>query len=143
MTKNVLVQVKGTQTRRYEPEDSGEIIESITTGTYYKRNGCHYLFYEECLGDPEDVVKNRIKIRPDAVEITKTGSTGACMNFELGKKNISLYQTMYGQMEMASLTDIIQIEEKPDVFHLYLRYELDVNNQYSCDNQIEITVTPN
>ncbi len=143
MKKDVLVQVRGTQTTRFGQNDSQETMESVTAGLYYERNGCCYLFYEECLGDLGDVVKNRMEIRPESVKITKTGSIRACMNFELGKKNITFYQTAYGQIEVAFLTDIIQIETAEDFFRLYLRYELEMNRQYSSDNQIEITVTPN
>ena len=143
MKKDVLVQVKGIRTNRYEPNEEEEAVESITAGTYYKRNGSHYILYEECLGDPEDMVKNRVKIRPDTVEMTRTGSAAANMQFQLGKKNISLYQTMYGEMEMAILTELIQIEESDHQFCLQLRYELEINNRYCSDNQIEITLTPN
>ncbi len=143
MTKDVLVQVKGIRTNRFAPEEEAEMIESITVGTYYKRNGSHYILYEECLGDSEDIVKNRVKIRPDLVEITKTGSVNANMNYELGKKQLMLYHTMYGDMEMSTLTEMIQIQEKEDEFSVILHYELEINNQYSSDNQIEIIIKSN
>lgn len=143
MTKQVLVQVKGIRTNRFAPEEEPEIVESITVGTYYKRNGSYYILYEECLGDAEDVVKNRIKIRQDLVEIVKTGSANTNMNFELGKKQMSLYKTIYGDMEMSTFTEIIQIEERKDELSVMLHYELEINNQYSSDNQIEIVVKSN
>lgn len=143
MTKQVLIQVKGIRTNRFAPEEEAEIVESITTGTYYKRNGSYYILYEECLGDVEDIVKNRVKIRPDLVEIVKTGSANTNMSFELGKKQMSLYKTIYGDMEVSTFTEIIQIEEMKDELSVMLHYELEINNEYSSDNQIEIIVKSN
>lgn len=143
MTKQVVVQVKGIRTNRFLPKEEPEVVESITIGTYYKRNGSYYILYDECLGDKEDIVKNRVKVRPDLVEIVKTGSANANMNFELGKKQMTLYKTMYGDMEMSTFTELIQIDEQKDELNVMLQYELEINNQYSSDNRIEIIVKSN
>lgn len=54
MTKDVLVTVKGLETG-YDNEDSMEIVCS---GTYYFRNGKHYIKYEEIM---EETMRLNIK----------------------------------------------------------------------------------
>ena len=48
MTKEVLVRISGLQMAVNDAEDQGdEPIEIISAGTYFFKNGTHYLFFEE------------------------------------------------------------------------------------------------
>ena len=44
MTKEVLVTISGLQ---FSPETESESVELITSGSYYKKNGKHYIIYDE------------------------------------------------------------------------------------------------
>ena len=44
MTKEVLVTISGLQ---FSPETENESVELITSGSYYKKNGKHYIIYDE------------------------------------------------------------------------------------------------
>ena len=46
MTKEVLVKISGLQ---FAGEAENEPVEVITTGDYYKRNGKHYILYDEIM----------------------------------------------------------------------------------------------
>ena len=43
MTKEVLVTISGLQ---FSPETESESVELITSGSYYKKNGKHYIIYD-------------------------------------------------------------------------------------------------
>ncbi len=48
MTKDVLLSISGLQFAAKEEEDV-EPVEVITAGGYYKKNGKHYIMYDEVM----------------------------------------------------------------------------------------------
>ena len=59
MTKDVLVKISGLQFA--EDQDNGP-VEIITTGNYYKKNGKHYILYDEVQEGFDGVTKSVIKV---------------------------------------------------------------------------------
>ena len=80
MTSDVLITIKGLQMAL----DSSDCLEIITNGKYFKKNGKHYVLYEEVVEDQR--VSNMIKIHDETVEITKKGLASVQMFFETGRK---------------------------------------------------------
>ncbi|WP_310603054.1 DUF1934 domain-containing protein [Anaerosporobacter sp.] len=134
MTKDVLVTIAGLQ---FEV-DSEEPIEVITAGQYFCKNEKHYILYEEILEDMKAVCKNRIKISSDMVEILKTGASNVHMVFEVGKKNLTYYNTPFGNLLIGIDTTKIVCNESEDVIELNIEYGLEVN--YSHVSECSITV---
>ena len=60
MTKQVLLSIVGSQTA----EGESDSIELVTVANYYKRNGHHYILYEE-IPEENQVVKNTLKFDAD------------------------------------------------------------------------------
>ena len=96
MTKDVLVTISGLQIMSMA-EDS-EPVEVITAGDYYKKNNKHYVIYDEVTEGFDGTTKNIIKLQEDCVDITKRGITNVHMVFEKNKKNITCYQTPFGNL---------------------------------------------
>ena len=65
MTKDVLVKISGLQFA--EDQDNGP-VEIITTGNYYKKNGKHYILYDEVQEGFDGVTKSVIKVNDDFLE---------------------------------------------------------------------------
>ena len=63
MTKDVLVTISGLQ---FIPEgtEPPEPVEVTCPGTYYKKNGKHYVMYEEIIDGFSEVTKNTLKLHP-------------------------------------------------------------------------------
>lgn len=142
MTKDVLVQVKGIQSRYDMPEDQAEVLENFTRGMYYQKNGKQYLFYEEYLEGEEQPVKNSVRVEPEMLTITKKGAVESSMVFVPGEKTNSLYQSPVGALELSCNTDLLTIEEQLDLVKIVLEYTLEMNQSYVSDNRVEITVRP-
>lgn len=138
MTKEVLVTISGLQ---FEI-DNEEPIEVITSGQYFTKNEKHYILYDEILEDMNDVCKNRIKIGEDQVDILKTGASNVHMIFETGKKNLTYYNTPFGNLMIGIDTTKIKFEEKEDSINLMIEYGLDVNYSHVSDCNITVKVTP-
>lgn len=56
-------------------EESGEQepVEVMTTGSYYKKNGHHFLIYDEATEGFDMMTHNMIKFTENALEVRKRG----------------------------------------------------------------------
>ena len=95
MTKDVLLTISGLQ---FAQDMDAEPIQIVTAGSYYKKNGKHYVVYEEVMEGFEGTTKNLIKMSEDYLDITKKGVANVHMVFEKDKKNVTYYETPYGML---------------------------------------------
>lgn len=135
MTKDILVSVTGIQ---FEIDEE-EVIEVITSGNYYCKNGKHYILYEE-QDEQQGVTKNRIKIEPSRVEMKKNGAITTNMIFEEGKENITYYNTGFGTLLVQVKTSSITFLEQEDFIYVKILYSMDVNYAHVSDCRVEIKV---
>ena len=70
MTKDVLVSVRGAHIADGETNN----LEVITAGSYYFKNGKHYIIYDEILEGEEGSIRNTIKANADSVDMIKGGA---------------------------------------------------------------------
>lgn len=136
MTKDVLVTVSGILTG---PEDADR-IELTTGGSYYYKNGKHYILYEETGEDVDSVVKNTVVIGDDHVDVRKKGAVDAQMSFHEGCKLNSFYTSVFGQLELGIITDRIEMKEEENRLELSLKYQLEINNEYVSENCLRMLV---
>lgn len=137
MTKEVLITIRGLQNG---PQTDGEPIEMITTGEYFYKNNKHYILYEEVMEGDTNITKNRIKIAPGMLELTKNGVVSVHMLFEEHKMNITHYHTPYGALEMGIDTKQVLIDEEEDCLQVSVTYALEMNQEFLADCDISITV---
>ncbi|CUX24478.1 DUF1934 domain-containing protein [Clostridium sp. C105KSO13] len=143
MTKDVLISISGLHMEGFSgaAEEENEAIEVVTPGSYYWRNGKHYIIYEEVTEGIPGTTKNKIKITgSDTVEIMKTGLSNTHMIFEKNKKNLTYYQTPYGQMLIGVKTRNMEINVTEDDIDIYVDYEMDVNYQPLADCKIKMEI---
>ncbi|MEE1248607.1 MAG: DUF1934 domain-containing protein [Lachnospiraceae bacterium] len=137
MTKDVLLSIKGLQ---FANEQDTEPVEVITSGDYYKRNGKHYILYDEVMEGFEGVTKNIIKLKDDCLDVTKKGVTNVHMMFEKNKKNITYYNTPFGSIMIGIDAKDIQIEEKNESISVHVSYGLEVNYEHMADCNIIMNI---
>ena len=84
MTKDVLVSISGLQMAVNEMESNDdEPIEVVSAGTYYFKDGKHYIFFEEVEEGVSQVTKTQIRIRgKESLEVIKKGVSNTHMIFE-------------------------------------------------------------
>lgn len=136
MNKEVLVSISGLQF----VEDNKDAIEMITVGDYYKKNGKHYLMFEETQEGFEGTTKNMIKFNEHMVDITKKGITNVHMVFEEKQKNMTYYDTPFGNLLIGLSTNNIDIEEEESTINIKIDYSLDINYEFVSDCKISISV---
>lgn len=137
MTKDVLLSIKGLQ---FANEQDTEPVEVITSGDYYKRNGKHYILYDEVMEGFEGVTKNIIKLKENCLDVTKKGVTNVHMMFEKNKKNITYYNTPFGSIMIGIDAKNIKIEEKEESILVNVSYGLEVNYEHMADCNIVMNI---
>ncbi len=138
MTKDVLVIISGLQIVK-QSQDS-EPVELIAAGTYYKKNGKHYILYDEVTEGCSGITKNRIKLQDGCVDITKQGVMNAHMIFEKDRNNITCYETPYGSLMFGIHAKEIRILEEEDDISVDVDYVLELNYEYLADCNIKMEI---
>ena len=119
--------------------DEDEPIEVISAGTYLRKADTHYLSYEEADEDGK-ITKNRIKITPESIEMTKQGNITTQMIFMEVQKQYTCYETPFGELTLGMTTKRIKITEEEQQIAAELRYDLEVNGAYMSECELDINV---
>lgn len=138
MTKQVLLSIIGSQS----VDADSDSIELVTVANYYKRNGHHYILYEEVPDGEDSVVKNTLKFDSSFFEMTKKGAVNTQLLFSPGASNSTYYSTPAGPMAVSVTTAKYTLTEKDNYIEVYIQYALDINYSYSAENEILIRVAP-
>ena len=137
MTKDVLVKISGLQFA--EDQDNGP-VEIITTGNYYKKNGKHYILYDEVQEGFDGVTKSVIKVNDDFLDVNKKGVTNVHMMFEKNKKNMSYYNTPFGNLLVGINATDVKVNETEDNIDIKVDYQLEVNYEHLAECSISMNL---
>lgn len=138
MTKEVLLSIAGSQFSGMESDS----IELVTVANYYKRNGHHFILYDEVPEQEDFVIKNTLKFDGTFFEMTKKGGVNAQMLFNPKQSNTTYYTTPVGPMSMNVTTITYQLTEEENYMEIYIKYILDINFNYTTENEILIRIAP-
>ncbi len=136
MTKDVIVSISGLQM----DIDQKIPVEVITMGNYYYKNGKHYILFDEMAEDDGGWTKNTIKIGDNRVDVIKKGESNIHMVFEPDTKNMTCYQTPYGNLMVGINTLGISYSEDDLNINTQIDYALDVNYSHLSDCSIKINI---
>ena len=137
MTKDVWISLRGLQ---FSGDESGDNIESSVSGTYYEKNGKHYVIYEEVIEGLQKPVMNKLKFGEHFLELSRSGSLSVCMMFEENKKHMADYHTPYGKLTLGNDTKKFRMVNETDKMKLDIEYTLEQNNEYLADCKILIEI---
>ena len=138
MTQKVLLTLLGLQSGQ-GGEDANQ-IETVSEGEYYKKNGKHYVIFEETVEGLDRKTKSKLKFDESTVEVFRSGPMSAHMIFRENEKNLTGYNTPFGQILMGIDTKKIQINEQEHRIIVDVDYSLDVNDEFMSDCHMEIDI---
>lgn len=141
MTKEVWLRIKGLQFLEGQEDDVDEPVEVITLATYFEKEGRHYIKYVETLEDFGGDVQNLIKIGENSLEVIKKGIASTHMVFEKNKKNVSCYDTPFGNLLIGITATDIDMREEADTLEVSVTYSLEVNYEFMAECTIHIMVS--
>ena len=133
MTKKVRLTITGVQTG-FGQEDVSEVI---TVADYYEKGRKRFLFYSEYTEDHQ-IIKNRLTMDPDYVELKKTGNGSSLLTFRQGRLEHCWYQSPVGPMELTSDTRLIDLKISEDNLSLHLVYSLIMNGTLMSDYKLTV-----
>lgn len=136
MKRPVIVSIKSRQTAGGQ----GESIETVTPGTFYRKEGAYYVVYDETEISGMKGTTTTIKIEEDKVSIIRFGTTSSRMNFRAGFKDVNLYRTPYGITEFCINPETVNINMGEDGGEIQLVYELEDSGNKTSVNQLSIDV---
>ena len=139
MTKDIFVSIKGLQAMGEDQEDE---VELIIPGNYCKRGDMHYIQYEEVTEGMEGTTRNLIKIQDKYMEVTKKGLTNTHMVFEEEKKNMTYYETPFGNLLVGIAATNVTMNETEDQIDVKVDYALEINYEHLADCTIDVKVRP-
>ena len=142
MTKDVLVSISGLQMAVNEMESNDdEPIEVVSAGTYYFKDGKHYIFFEEVAEGIPGVTKTQIRLTgKDTLEVMKKGISNMHMVFEKGRTNRCFYKTSFGELELGICTSELLVDEQENNINIRAEYALDVNYEPLAECTIRINI---
>lgn len=137
MTKEVLVSIRGMQMLTQDFEDE---VEVVAKGSYLNKEGKHYIRYEEVVEGMEGTIQNLIKVGGDTMEVTKRGLTNVHMIFEKDKKNVTYYETPFGNLRVGIAATDINVRDSAENIDVVVKYALDVNYEHLADCTINMNI---
>lgn len=138
MDSDVILSITGLHINELITEDEG--IEVISPGKYYNKNGKHYILFDEVVPETKEIIKTRLKIEPNRIEITKGGALNTRLLFEKDRINVSQYNTPYGDITIGTTTKQMNVTEEPGLIEVFILYALEINNEWSADCNVKIVV---
>ena len=135
MTKDVLITISGVQ---FDIED--EAIELVTDGTYYLKNGKHYIFYEEQPESNGPVINNMVKFNENSFEMTKKGGSNSHLLFNKERKTSTVYHTSAGPIQIDTVTRNFSVTETEQELTVKINYTLDINYNFISECEVNFKV---
>jgi len=137
MKKEVYIQIKGIQRNEFESDET----ELLTQGFLFERNGKHYLVYDESETTGFQNCRTTLKLDcSDKVTMRRIGPTRSELIIEKGVRNVGLYGTAVGDLQIGVFADTIKNELTDQGGKVYFKYQLDVNSVFLSENEIFIDV---
>lgn len=144
MTKEVFVRISGLQAIAGAAENPEEDpIEILCAGTYYYRNGKHYVRFEEACEGARQITKTQIKWEDEnRLEVSRRGPVSVRMVFEKNRTNNCIYETPFGRLCLGIYMEQMQIREQEDDICIRAKYTLAVNCEPLADCALSIRICP-
>lgn len=139
MKKEVLIDIKGI----YNQDGEEDAIELFTTGSYYKRNGCYCISYEESEMTGFEGTHTLVQVEDGGKKVTlqRTGTSKSQLIIERGVRHQCHYDTGAGGAMMIGVSgDRIVSDLGSAGGKLEFSYSLDINTLLASENTVYINV---
>ncbi|MTI48880.1 DUF1934 domain-containing protein [Sporosalibacterium faouarense] len=134
--KEVQLTIKGKQT-----SVEGEVnnIEMVTEGKFYEKRGAYYIVYDESEITGMEGSTTTLRIEDNVVSMKRFGSNTSKLTFEKGKKHVTEYETVYGNMPIEVSTSKVDIDiSELGIGSIDLAYRLDISGIIESTNKLLI-----
>lgn len=120
--------------------DEEELIEVVTPGNFYKKENYYYAVYEETELSGMRGTTTTLKIGKDKFSLIRMGSTSAKMDFDKKTKNVSMYNTPYGTLELKIETKDLDIDINDNGGSVMVNYNMSLSGQTPYNTMLKINI---
>lgn len=137
--KRVWLSIKGSTCGDQAVPD---ITEFLTEGDFYREQDTSCFSYEETEVLGMEGTTTTVKVDDGKVSVIRLGSVNSLMEFEEGKRNVTLYSTPYGDFSMGVVTRGVQVayDDRRAPVRVKVDYNLEIKGLASSSNTIDIQV---
>ncbi|KEI00327.1 DUF1934 domain-containing protein [Clostridium botulinum] len=133
--KDAIISIKSEQA---SIEDG--TVEVVTKGKLYKKNDLYYAIYEETEISGMKGTTTTIKIGKDKFSLLRMGTTNAKITFEANNKDLSLYNTPYGVLELTVNTKKVTINIDESGGKISSEYDMVLSGQKPINTVLNIEI---
>lgn len=122
----------------------GDRMEFSTEGKFYREQDIACLSYDESEVSGMEGTQTTVKFADEKVSVIRLGSVNSIMEFEPGKRNVTLYSTPYGNVSMGIVTKGINIDydEGQEPVGIKVDYAIEVEGVPNSENRLDIKIRP-
>ena len=137
MRKDVIITLKGV----VSPENDEELMELITEGRLYLKNGSYFITYRESELTGMVGVTTTLKVEAGGVTVMRNGPMSTHMVFRQGEKHYGLYQLEGGEpMTIAVRTSRVHQTICDFGGDVEIDYSIEINNVPTAENKLRLNV---
>jgi len=137
MKKNAIISVVSKQS---DSEDDGDAIEVVTPGEFYKKDNCYYAVYEETEISGMKGTTTTLKIEEEKFTLIRTGTTNTEMNFKKYVRDLTLYSTPHGALDLTVDTRELKMNIDNNGGEVFIDYDMLIGNQQSLSTTLQINI---
>lgn len=137
MKKKALISVTSKQN-----DDNEESIEVVTPGMFYKRNESYYVMYEETEISGMQGTTTTLKTDGKSFTLSRKGTTNTKMTFEKNSRDVVIYGTPHGMLELLIDTKDLKIHVNDDGGSILANYNLALAGQEPLKTVLNVEIQP-
>ena len=137
MEKNAVISVVSRQS---DIEEDGDEIEVVTPGKFYKENNRYYAVYEETEISGMKGTTTTFKIDEEKFTLIRTGTTNTEMNFKKYARDLTLYNTPHGALDLTVDTRELKMNVDNGGGDVFIDYDMIIGNQQVLSTILEIKI---
>ncbi|MGV8980020.1 DUF1934 domain-containing protein [Clostridium sp.] len=137
MKKNAVISILSKQA---DGEDDGDAIEVVTPGEFYKKDNCYYAVYEETEISGMKGTTTTLKIDAEHFTLIRTGTTNTEMKFEKYGRDLTLYNTPHGALDLTVDTRELKMNVDNNGGDVFIDYDMIIGNQQILSTTLKINI---
>jgi len=114
--------------------DGENVVELVTEGNYYKKDGHYYISYMESEVTGMEGTETTLEISDDTLTIMRQGTVNSQLIFKKGEKRLSHYDTAQGFFTVGLYTRDLKIDIDDSGGSICVDYNIEIDNNSTGSN---------